>query len=77
MRLYIPHHLPLSSYLSTALILTTGGCFAFLCLMMLLLEFIAKLIIVPLVFLFAMTALAYGLFSRTILERRPKNSVAA
>jgi len=77
MRLYIPHHLPLSAYLSTALIIATGGCFAFLCLMMFLLEFMIKLIIVPLVFLFAMACLAYGLFNRKLLHRHQENLIGA
>jgi hypothetical protein len=68
MRIYIPHHLPLSTCLSTVLIIATGGCFAFLCMIMILSEFVIKLIVIPVVFLFAMTCLAYGFVQRKIFQ---------
>jgi hypothetical protein len=68
MSLYIPPHLPLATYMSTALIIATGSCFAVLCLAILLVEFIVKLLVVPVIFLFTIGCLSYGFLKREILQ---------
>lgn len=68
MRLNILDHLTLSAYLSMAMIIATGGLFALSCLLLFLVEFVFKLVAVPLIFSLAMACLAYGLFKRKILQ---------
>jgi len=68
MRVQLPHRLSLSAYLSTSLIIATGSCFAVLCMLILLVELTVKLIVVPVIFLFAMVCLVYGFLKRTIYQ---------
>jgi hypothetical protein len=64
MRLYHLLHLPLS----TSLVIVTGGCFAVLCLLILLMEFLAKIIAIPIIFAFGTGCLAYGLVKRKVFK---------
>ena len=69
MRLHNMHHLPLATYLSTLLIIATGVLFGLLCLLMFLLESLIKLLTIPIVLLFGMACLTYGLAKRKLYHR--------
>lgn len=69
-------HLPFTAYLSKALIIMTGGFFGLLCFLLILLEFIVKLIVLPVIFSFTIAVLAYGFIIRKITQRRQQQTPA-
>jgi hypothetical protein len=56
----------MSAYATSALIIATGCCFALLCFFLILIEFIVKVLAVPVIFSIAMASLAYGLMQRKL-----------
>lgn len=65
MRAIILRH-PWSAYAKGALIIATGGFFALICFVIVLVETIVKLVALPLVFLFGMNVLALGFIKRKL-----------
>ena len=57
-------HRPWATYASGALIFATGGLFALLCMLIIMVEAVVKLIAIPVVFFFGMSVLMAGLIKR-------------
>ena len=68
MRQLYHNHPSFMAYLSTGLTIVTGSCFAILCALMLLVELVIKVIAVPVIFLFGISTLAYGLIKRIVIQ---------
>jgi hypothetical protein len=54
------HRYPWPACAKDALIISTGGLFALLCLLIFMFELIVKLIAIPVIFLFGLSVLAFG-----------------